>query len=86
MEIQRQNVQAAAQMEGEAEAIKVRVFFEGLGDQVSPTDVVAIFNTLRKQDMIEKLSEGTAQLYFTPAEVDLSIETRQDSPLPKPSS
>ena len=79
LEIQRENVQTAAQMEGEAEATRVRAFFGGLGDQIPMTDAVAIFNTLRKQDMIGKLSEGTAQLYFTPADVDLSIETRQSA-------
>lgn len=79
LEIQRQNVQAAAQMEGAAEAVKVRAFFEGLGDPISLADKVSIFNTLRKQDMLEKLSKGTAQLYFTPTDVDLSIETRQNS-------
>jgi len=76
LEIQRENAQVAAQMEGEAEAIRVDAFLEGLGDRVSQADAVAIFNTLRKQDMIGKLSEGTASVYFTPAEVDLSIETR----------
>ena len=86
LEIQRQNVQAAAQMEGEAEAVRVRAFFEGLGDQISPADGLSIFNTLRKQDMLEKLSRGTAQLYFTPTDVDLSIETRQNSARPKAST
>jgi regulator of protease activity HflC (stomatin/prohibitin superfamily) len=83
LEIQRQNVQTSAQMEGEAEALKVKAFFEGLGDQVPAADGIAIFNTLRKQDVLEKLSQGTAQLYFTPAEVDLSIETRQNVSRPK---
>jgi hypothetical protein len=84
LSIQSQNVQAAAQMEGEAEAVRVKAFFEGLGNQVSPADGIAIFNTLRKQDMLEKLSQGSAQLYFTPADVDLSIETRQPNPTPRP--
>ena len=82
LEIQRQNVQATAQMEGEAEAVRVRAFFEGLGDQLSLADKASIFNTLRKQDMLEKLSKGTAQLYLTPTDVDLSIETRQNPARP----
>ena len=48
-----------------------------LGEQTSTADKILIFNTLRKQDAITALSTGTAQLYFTPADVDLSIETRQ---------
>jgi hypothetical protein len=58
----------------------VQAFFDGLGDQLATADKIAIFNTLRKQDVIGKLSEGTAQLYFTPADVDLSIETKQALP------
>jgi regulator of protease activity HflC (stomatin/prohibitin superfamily) len=76
LEIQRENVQTVARMEGAAEATRVQAFFEGLGEGVSQADALAIFNTLRKQDVLERLSEGSAQLYFTPAEVDLSIETR----------
>ena len=64
----------------EAEAIRVGAFLDGLGDQVAQAEAVSIFNTLRKQDMLGKLSEGTASLYFTPAEVDLSIETHQSLP------
>jgi regulator of protease activity HflC (stomatin/prohibitin superfamily) len=76
LEIRRENVQAAARMEGEAEAVRVQAFFDGLGSGLSPADKVALFNTLRKQEAIEALSTGTAQLYFTPADVDLSIETK----------
>lgn len=72
---QRENVEAAARMEGEGEALRVRAFFDGLGD-LPVGDKIAIFNTLRKQEAIESLSQGKAQLYFTPAEVDLSIESR----------
>ncbi len=82
LESQRENVRAAALMEGQAEAGRVQAFFDGLGDQLAIADKIAIFNTLRKQDVIGKLSEGTAQLYFTPADVDLSIETKQALPPP----
>lgn len=77
LEARRENVRAEALMEGEGEAAKVGAFFEGLGDLVSVADKVAIFNTLRKKDVLDGLSRGTAQLYFTPADVNLSIETKQ---------
>lgn len=83
LEIQRQNVETAAQMEGEAEALKVKAFFEGLGERISSTDRISIFNTLRKHEALETLSKGTAQLYFTPKDVDLSIETKQSLPRSK---
>jgi hypothetical protein len=76
LETRRENVQTAARMEGEGEAMRVQAFFDGLDSGLSPADKVALFNTLRKQESIEALSTGTAQLYFTPADVDLSIETR----------
>jgi hypothetical protein len=77
LKIQRKNVQSQAQMEGEGEAIRVKAFLAGLGEQISSEDAIALFNVLRKQDMLATLSEGTAQIYFTPSDVDLSIETRQ---------
>jgi hypothetical protein len=76
LETRRQNVQAAARMEGEGEAMRLQAFFDGLDDGLSPADKVALFNTLRKQEAIEALSTGSAQLYFTPADIDLSIETK----------
>jgi hypothetical protein len=60
---------------GEAEADKVRAFLDQLPDGLSQDDKVALFNTLRKQDMLDVLSKGQAHLYFTPADVNLSIET-----------
>lgn len=76
LEIQRQNLQIAAETQGEAESKRVRAFFDGVSEQLNSTDAVSIFNTLRKQDMLNKLSEGTAQIYFTPSDVNLSIESK----------
>lgn len=78
LDIQREHLQTEGLTRGESEAKRVKAFFDGLGGEVVLSDKIAIFNTLRKQDTLEKLSEGTAQLYFTPSEVDLSIETRQN--------
>lgn len=74
LEIKRENAQVSAQIEGEAEALRVKAFLDNLSDQISTDDIVLIFNTLRKQEMMEKLSQGSAQLYYTPADIDLSIE------------
>jgi len=76
LETRRRNVQAAARMEGDGEAVRVQAFFDGLDSGLSPADKVALFNTLRKQEAIEALSTGTARLYLTPADVDLRIETQ----------
>lgn len=74
--VRHEHVRTEAVMAGEAEALKVRMLLEGLGEQLSPTDRLAIFNVLRKQDALEALSQGDATLYFTPADVNLSIETK----------
>lgn len=76
LELRRQHAEAEALTAGEAEAIKVKAFFEGLGDNLDPADKFAIFNTLRKQDALEAVSAGNAQLYFTPDRVDLTIEAK----------
>lgn len=75
LELRRQHVQIEGALAGEAEALRVRAFLEGLGDDVSMSEKIALFNTLRKQAALERLSEGNAQLYFTPADVDLTIRT-----------
>ena len=72
-----ENERTAARIAGQSEALRVSAFLDGLGADLPMSEKLAIFNTLRKGDVMEKLSQGSAQLYFTPAEVDLSIETRQ---------
>ncbi|HPH96663.1 MAG TPA: hypothetical protein PKW33_08640 [Anaerolineaceae bacterium] len=76
LEARVENDRRAALTAGEAEALQVRAFFDSLGDGLTNEQKTALFNTLRKQDAIEALSQGTAQMYFTPADIDLSIETR----------
>ncbi len=76
LELQRQNRQLSARIDGESEATKIRVFLELLGEDVPLEDKIALFNTLRKREMLDGLSKGNVQLYFTPSDVDLSIESR----------
>jgi hypothetical protein len=73
--LQRDHVRTEALMRGEAEADRVHAFLTGLGEDMALTDKIALFNTLRKQEALKNLSQGTAQLYFTPDDVNLSIET-----------
>ena len=75
LELQRAHTRAEGLMQGEAEAERARAFLEGLGD-LPQEDRLALFELLRKQDILTALSEGRANLYFTPADVNLSIETR----------
>jgi regulator of protease activity HflC (stomatin/prohibitin superfamily) len=75
LDVQREHTRAEAAMEGEAEAERTRAFLAGLGDGVSLEDGLALFHLLRKQEIMQALSQGTAQLYFTPSDVNLTIET-----------
>jgi len=75
--LQRENERNRAMATGEAEAARVASFLSGLGDIISSTDKIAIYNLLRKGEVLHDLSQGTAQLYFTPADVNLSIESKQ---------
>lgn len=67
-----------ALMEGEAEADRCKAFINGLSDVVDVQDALKLFNTLRKVEVMGRLSEGPAHMYFTPSDCDLSIETRID--------
>ncbi|MEM7531733.1 MAG: hypothetical protein AAF639_06140 [Chloroflexota bacterium] len=75
LELRRQHAQIEGAIEGETEALRVRAFLDGLGEELPSADKVAIFNTLRKQEALSFLSDGNAQLYFTPADVDLTIRS-----------
>lgn len=63
---------------GEAEAERVRAFLSATEGAVpSLSDRIRLWQTLRKQDALEAVSSGPARLYFTPHDVNLSIETRE---------
>lgn len=73
--IQRINALKEAEIIGESEAVKVGKFFEKLADTISESEKIAIFNTLKKVEYIEKLGKSNASMFFTPSDVDLRIET-----------
>ena len=67
-----------AQNEGEAEAQRVRAFLSATEEAVPKLESrVALWNTLRKRDALEAVSSGRAQLYFTPNDVNLTIESKE---------
>jgi regulator of protease activity HflC (stomatin/prohibitin superfamily) len=80
IEIQTMNSNAKSKMEGMAEAEKVKSFIDQLkGDfpDMGMQTQISLWNTLRKEDALRVISEGNANLYFTPADVNLSIETHE---------
>lgn len=75
IDIRAENQQKEATVEGESEAVKVKAFLDGLGRELGMPEKVLIFNTLKKQEALEALAQGSAQLFFTPEDVDLRIQT-----------
>merc|ERR1712022_111535 len=68
-----------ARNEGEAEAARVKAFLAETAASVPDLKArIALWQTLRKQDALEAVSSGPARLYFTPNDVNLSIETREE--------
>merc|ERR1712151_887299 len=77
LEIQHGQAQADAQVAGKAEADKVAAFVDGLEKSVPELeDRVKMWQVLRKTDALSVVSNGGASLYYTPNDVDLSIESR----------
>ncbi len=65
---------AAARAEGEAEAQRLLSFLETLDGRV--TDGEALWRELRRKDALEAVASGSAHVYFTPDQAQLTIETR----------
>lgn len=67
---------AEALMTGEAEADQVTAFLKGVGKADVPFDTqFEMWQGLRKLEGIKTLSTTNSQMYFTPNDVNLSIET-----------
>ncbi len=73
--LQREGQRMEALAKGEAEAERVRAFFEGLAN-LPDAERLEIYRLLRKQDVLQAVSGGKAQIFFTPADVNLSIESK----------
>jgi len=87
LEIQQEHLEKESKMAGAAEGIKMRTFVESLGAEFSMEQKLVIFTTLRymllgdsdsgrKKEILSELSRGNSQLYFTPADVDISINSK----------
>jgi len=73
--IQQEHAQMEAKVAGAAEADRVAAFVHGLAVDVPKLeDRVAMWQTLRKTDALSVVSQGGASLYYTPSDVNLSIE------------
>merc|ERR1719436_886650 len=80
LEIKHQHLQAEAKVNGSAESDKIAAFIAGLEKEVPNLhDRIAMWQTLRKTDALSAVSQGGASLYYTPNDVNLSIESKPQS-------
>lgn len=80
IQIQTMNSNAKSKMEGMAEAEKVTSFLRQLHEDFPDMDqkcVIELWKTLRKEDALKAVSKGNATMYFTPNDVNLSIENHE---------
>ncbi|MEZ4592735.1 MAG: hypothetical protein R3D55_16545 [Chloroflexota bacterium] len=75
LEIKRKNSQTEGKISGITEAERIQAFLNGLDENIPLENKLSLFNNLRKQEALEALSTGNAQLYFTPQDVDLTIRS-----------
>jgi regulator of protease activity HflC (stomatin/prohibitin superfamily) len=74
LEIQHEHSKKEASVFGAAEAERVAAFITGLEKDVPKLeDRIAMWETLRKNDALNVISQGDAKLYYTPSDVNLKI-------------
>merc|ERR1719284_2076414 len=70
-----------ARNDGEAEAERVKAFLAQTEESVPDLNArIGLWNVLRKQDALQAVSSGPARLYFTPNDVNLTIESKDTDP------
>jgi len=76
--IQAENSNKRSKIEGAMEAERVSSFLSELGHEFPDLDMktrITLWMTLRKEDALKAVAKGNTKLYFTPADVNLSIES-----------
>jgi len=77
LKIQHEHSTEEAKVAGQSESARIAAFMQGLGDSVPKIeDRVTMWQVLRKTEALAVVSQGKASLYFTPNDVDLSIESK----------
>merc|ERR1712048_1143169 len=77
--IQHEHAAKEAQVQGKAEADRVSSFITGLSTDVPKLeDRISMWQTLRKTEALSVIAKGNASVYFTPNDVNLSIESKRD--------
>merc|ERR1711869_143397 len=78
--IQHEHTKEEARVRGQAEADQFSAFIAGVAKEVPKVeDRLKAWQTLRKHDALSAVAQGGASLYYTPSDVNLSIETQKAS-------
>jgi len=78
LKIKHEYAMAEAEVNGRSEANRIKAFVAGLTDSVPNLEErIQLWQVLRKQEALTAVSQGGATLYYTPNDVNLSIETRK---------
>merc|ERR1712232_1014771 len=77
LEIQHEHARNESLVRGKAEAEQVAAFLHGVAEEIPKLeDRIAAWQTLRRTDALDVVSKGGAALYYTPSDVNLSIDTK----------
>jgi regulator of protease activity HflC (stomatin/prohibitin superfamily) len=76
LEMRRNNAITEGLLTGESESVRVKAFLDGLGESLTSSQKIAIFDTLRRKETFTALSQGTAQLFLIPEGSDLAVRTK----------
>lgn len=77
IKIKTANSNASSKMDGLAEAEKVKSFLTALSEDfpdMNLPQIIDLWKTLRKEDALRAVGKSNSTLYFTPKDVNLSIE------------
>jgi hypothetical protein len=77
LKIQHEHAEMEAEVGGKAEAARIAAFLEGLVKHVPKIEErTELWRVLRKTDALAVVSQGGASIYYTPNDVNLSIESK----------
>lgn len=76
LKIQHEHTTEEAEVKGKAEAARIAAFISGLQQSVTKAeDRTKMWQVLRKTEALHTISQGNCTLYFTPNDVNLSIDS-----------
>merc|ERR1712054_616164 len=77
LQIQHQHQQEEAKVKGSSESDQVAAFMQGLEKNLPKLeDRLMAWQTLRKTDALGAISSGNASFYYTPQDVNLTLESK----------